>query len=96
MSRSTWLHRRVTERQARPWLGWALLLVVAAGLVSASAGAWRAGLLAVGIALAVAAALRLFVPGLPLGTLSVRTGWLDATLLGAAAAVLLVAALALS
>jgi hypothetical protein len=89
------LHRRVTERQARPWLGWVLLLAVAAGLVSASVGAWRAGLLVVGVTLGLAAALRLLAPGVPLGTLSVRAGWLDATFLGAAAGVLLVAAIAL-
>ena len=76
-------------------LGSAVLVVLGAGLVAAAAGAWRPGLLTVGGALIVAATVRLFLPDLPLASLTVRAGWLDAAVLVSMAAVLVAAALAL-
>ncbi len=91
-----WLHRGVV---ARPdpvrAVGPALLLVAAAGLVVACAGPWRPGLIVTGVTLGVTALFRLLAPRVPMATLSVRSGWLDAAFLAVTGAVLVVAALAL-
>lgn len=77
------------------WVGPVLVAVMVAGLVAATAGAWRPGLLVVGGALLAAAGLRTTVPAELLGTLALRTRWIDVTWMLSVAAVLLVAALAL-
>ncbi len=68
-----------------------LLLVAAAGIVTAVAGAWRPGLVVAGVALVVAGVLRLALPPIRLGVLVVRGRSVDAFLLvvvGAALAAL--------
>lgn len=68
-----------------------LLLVTAAGIVTAVAGAWRPGLVVAGVALVVAGVLRLTLPPVRLGVLVVRGRSVDAFLLvvvGAALAAL--------
>lgn len=55
-----------------------LLLLVAAGLVAAVLGAWRAGLVVAGAGLAVAGVLRLLLPPGRLGALAVRARPFDA------------------
>lgn len=63
-----------------------VLLVTGAGLVTASLGSWRLGIQLVAGSLVVAALLRLALPQRDAGMLAVRSRWVDALLLGAAAA----------
>jgi len=55
--------------------------VVACGLVLVAVADWRPGLVLVGIAMLLAAGLRLFLPPRQAGWLVVRTRALDSTLL---------------
>ncbi len=77
------------------WLGRVLVAVLLGGLAAAAAGAWRPGMLTVGVVLAASSVLRACLPAVSLGTLVVRSRWLDVLFLTVAAAVLLVAALSL-
>lgn len=72
-----------------------LLLIAAAGLVTAIAGAWRVGLVVTGAALAVAGVLRLTLPPVRLGVLVVRARSVDAVMLVAVGLALVAVALGL-
>ena len=60
------------------------ILVVGVGLVLVTFGAWRSGLVVVGLALVGAALLRLFLPLRRVGLLAVRSRWVDVLLLAGA------------
>ncbi|HEY5335737.1 MAG TPA: DUF3017 domain-containing protein [Mycobacteriales bacterium] len=58
-----------------------LVLLAAAGLAAAVAGAWRVGLVVAGGALTLAGVLRLTLPPVRLGLLVVRARTIDALML---------------
>lgn len=72
-----------------------LLLVAAAGVVTAVVGAWRVGLVVAGVALAVAGVLRLTLAPVRLGVLVVRGRTIDVLLLLVVGVALAVVALTL-
>lgn len=98
-----WLHGRVTQPdQPTPsgpvrvrTIDLPLLLVAAAGLATAVAGAWRVGLVLAGGTLALAGVLRLTLPPVRLGVLVVRARTFDALTLVAVGVALVALALGL-
>ncbi|SDG07410.1 DUF3017 domain-containing protein [Klenkia brasiliensis] len=73
----------------------AVLLVVAAGLVTVAAGNWRRGLVVVGLALVGAGVLRMLLPVRRLGFLAVRSTTTDVVLTTGTGLVLALVALAI-
>ncbi|RFU23458.1 DUF3017 domain-containing protein [Geodermatophilus marinus] len=73
----------------------AVLLVVAAGMVMVVLEHWRRGLVVLGAALALAALLRLLLPARRIGFLAVRSRPVDVVLMGAAGVTLAAVALAI-
>ncbi|KQS73849.1 hypothetical protein ASG41_02170 [Modestobacter sp. Leaf380] len=57
-----------------------VLLVVAAGLLSVTGGNWRRGLVLMGLALVVAAVLRMLLPVRRVGFLAIRSQTTDVVL----------------
>jgi hypothetical protein len=72
-----------------------VLVVVGVGLVLVTFEHWRRGLVVMGIALLVGAALRLLVPLRRVGFLAVRSRFVDVLLLAGAGLALIVIALAI-
>jgi hypothetical protein len=70
----------------------AVLVVVGVGLLLVTFEHWRRGLVVMGIALLIVAALRLFVPLRRVGFLAVRSRFVDVLLLGGAGLALVVIA----
>jgi hypothetical protein len=70
----------------------AVLLTVGAGLLVVTFGYWRRGLVVIGLALVVAALLRLLLPLRRVGFLAVRSRPVDVVLLGGAGLTLTVVA----
>jgi hypothetical protein len=73
----------------------AVLLAVAVGLVMVTFEHWRRGLVVIGIALLVAAALRLLLPARRVGFLAVRSRPVDVVLMAGCGVALTVFALAI-
>ncbi len=71
----------------------AVLLTVGAGLLVVTVGYWRRGLVVIGVALVVAAVLRLLLPLRRVGFLAVRSRPVDVVLLAASGLALTVIAL---
>jgi hypothetical protein len=73
----------------------AVLVVVGVGLLLVTFQHWRRGLVVMGVALLIGAALRLAVPLRRVGFLAVRSRFVDVLLLGGAGLALVVIALAI-
>lgn len=72
---------RATARAMPQWPLMIVLVIVAAGLVLAGFGVWRAGAIVVGTGVGVAAVLRIVVPFRMAGLLQVRGKAFDVTVL---------------
>ncbi|MGY5884807.1 DUF3017 domain-containing protein [Modestobacter lacusdianchii] len=89
-----YLRRPLLAGFLRQWPLFLVIVVVGVGLLLVAAAQWRTGLVVMGLALLLAALLRLLLPVRRVGFLAVRSRAVDVTLTGAVGVAVVAIALA--